>query len=124
MTEQGWKSDFEELTSRHCFRLIPQVNRVAENIWQASYPGLNWSVNADSEQSAIEKLQAEDLRRTREEPDDYWSMFTAVIQRHLHKPISGVQMIERSEYERITGGLDPESELERAFRESDAGATG
>lgn len=75
-----------------CIR--PIVTRQDNGQWRAQYPGLEWSVTAESESAAADKLGEEALRRVdageanAQPPHD-------LLNRHLVEPIPGVQALDR-----------------------------
>lgn len=88
-------------------RLEPQVEQLPNGEWQASYPGVGWSVTAASRQAAVTELQAEDQRRVESDPS-YREFLFQLAQHNLTDPAPGVEteQISRSEYWQRTGGRE------------------
>lgn len=98
----------------------PQVEQLPNGSWAAHYPASDWSITAESRESAIKKLQLEDQRRSKEQPGYTIERYKA-LRRHLVEPIPGVYAISREEAERIRSTPDPQAEFNRVANEMDAG---
>lgn len=97
----------------------PQIEQLPDGSWHAQYPASDWSVTAESRAAAIEKLQRQDQRRAKEQPDYMIERYKA-LRRHLVEQIPGVYAIPHDEAERIRESPDPEAEFNRIADEMDA----
>jgi len=98
----------------------PQVEKLPNGSWHACYPAADWSITAPSREEAIAKLQLEDQRRSKEQPDYMIRRYKA-LRRHLTEPMPGVYGISREEAARIGSAPDPQAEFNRVADEMDAG---
>lgn len=102
------------------FYTRPQVEQLPDGSWRAYHPASDWSITAPSREAAIAKLQLEDQRRSKEQPDYMTGRYKA-LRRHLTEPIPGVYAISLEEAERIRSTPDPHAEFNRIADEMDAG---
>ena len=97
----------------------PRIEQQPDGSWVAQHPASDWSVSAATEADAIRQLQAEDLRRSQQDPSYMTDRFTRLC-RALDTPIPGVYPISREERARINASTDPLAEVHKYADHLDA----
>jgi hypothetical protein len=95
----------------------PLITHQDDNLWRAQYPGVDWYITADTEQTVREKLH-EEIERRLDAGETNVQPSTDTLERHLANPIPGCAALDRDlfVYLRDKG---VRSELTKAFEESE-----
>ena len=105
------------LYSQYAILIEPVITQTGDSRWRAQYPGLDWSVVVDTEETAGQELAHEALRRHDTGQPDAQPPHD-LLARHLEQPIAGVfaMDLELFVYLRDNAGR---RETERAFAEAE-----
>ncbi|MCH9732001.1 MAG: hypothetical protein K0U84_20400 [Actinomycetia bacterium] len=114
--------ELDALMAKHgvAYSFTPQVSERADGTWEARYPAADWSVTADTRESALAKLGDSLLERRGSDSEVDWQL--AAVRRHLAEgPVPGVYAIPLEVNERIMNSADPQAALDEVLKQIDAG---
>ncbi|WP_375488429.1 hypothetical protein [uncultured Mycobacterium sp.] len=81
------------MLSRYAFQVKPQFEEADDHTWKAWCPDADWSVTADSQQAALDKLREEYTRRMNA-GEDPQPRSSDIYQQHLKSPVAGVYAMD------------------------------
>jgi hypothetical protein len=96
----------------------PQTVELADGSWEASYPGDEWSVTAESKEAAIEMLKAEELQRI-QDPVRRRQRREAIKREHLVTPVPGVAVMDAKLFHHLVTEKVTRAEIDRVFEEAE-----
>ena len=105
------------LYSQYAILIEPVMTQTGDSRWRAQYPGLDWSVVADTEESAGEELANEAQRRHDTGQPDAQPPHD-LLARHLEQPIAGVFAMDLELFVYLRGNVG-RRETGRAFAEAE-----